>query len=471
MAKNRVELNMWQSKLVNSDRRFVCLLNEFGSGKSFAASWKAHLLSDNIPNNNGVIIRNLHEDIRRNTAPLYCQYALQCDIDLLPSSINYNKSTKAMKYGNNSTINFIALDRAEDVKKIKNDVFGWGWLEQAEELTDEVFPAVVRRTRLNKNKKLNKVFLTANAEEGSWIYDTFFRDELNVIHEIINTPYGDKKISHGIWRGIDDDFLGIMAPPGANAMNLPDDYYADIIKTSPQDVVMRYVYNIPTGKGGLVYPFTDANIIEEDEYDMYLNRISDIDMLFEGQDYGISETNPMVWLFGHRSASTADIIITDEYYEFEKGISAASDYVKSVRATQGYQPHFTVGCPRTFQTEGTSERKPANLFNEYGIGITQFPILFDVRQPLVEMEIQSGRLKIFRRCENLIKELKTRKWKDIAKKTAKDHATEALERAVSKLIATGRGSSIDAANINTTMDSKQRKVQRTMTAGMLNESF
>ena len=47
---------------------------------------------------------------------------------MLPGDHIYNKSIKTLTYPNKSVVNFIAIDRPDDVKKIKNDVFGWVWL-------------------------------------------------------------------------------------------------------------------------------------------------------------------------------------------------------------------------------------------------------------------------------------------------------------------------------------------------------
>jgi len=254
--------------------------------------------------------------------------------------------------------------------------------------------------------------------------------------EIERDTIDNIKCEWGYWKGLDENYLGIIAKPKVNEPNLPAGYYDSLKKLYPNDWVLKYVYSQWTGKTGMVYPFNDENIVEPDDY-FDLNNIPFHWQLFEGQDYGISETNPMVWLW-FLMLENGDIHLVNEYYEYEQGIDHCIRYVKEFNTIfdkQQIKSRFIVGCPRTFQREGTSEKKPADLFRNQGIPISEYKIHFDIRQPIVSKLIEENRFKIWRRCENTIRELNRRRWKNI--KTADDHATEALERALSKMMTIG----------------------------------
>ena len=174
----------------------------------------------------------------------------------------------------------------------------------------------------------------------------------------------------------------------------------------------------------MVYPFSDKNVI----YDHWfkLNSLPKFAQVAYAQDYGISDTSPMVWLTIVKYDEKYYVI--NEYYEYEQGIDAVNDYVDSLNAIRTNKLEFVVGCPRTFQREGTSKGKtPANLFK---MKVNAYPVPFESRQPILAKLIEDERFFVYADCVNTIKEFKNYKWRNF--KNADNHAIEAIERAIHK---------------------------------------
>jgi PBSX family phage terminase large subunit len=418
MEVNEFVLNEWQDAFVFSDKRFVALFNEFGSGKTSAGIIKSWLLLEEYANNFGVVIRNFRDDLRNATIPQYFELIFGIR-NYIPPDVGWNKTNNLLTLSNGSQLKFMALDRPEDATKLKNLVIGFFWIEQAEEIPEEVFTMLQGRLRLKSVPHYG--FITGNPEGGDhWIKKTFYSHPLNVTVEEIDGI----NVQYGFWGK--NDSLGITARPLSNEKNLPEGYYKGLKETFPREWQIKYIYSMWTGLSGLVYPFEDDNIVYENEQ-FSLNDLPKYSIVAYAQDYGISDTSPMVWLTLVKHDGTYYVV--DEYYEYEKGIDDVCNYVKSLNAIHMKQPLFTVGCPRTFQKEGTSGgRKPVHLFRQNGINIDKHAVPFETRQPVLAKLIETKKFKIFSNCENTIKEFRSYKWKNF--KTADNHAIEAIERAI-----------------------------------------
>ena len=456
MEKNReFKLNKWQDKFVFSNDRYTALFNEFGSGKTSAGIIKAHNLLQDYPNNFGIAIRNFREDLRTGTIPQYFNLIFG-NRNLVPENVYWNSTNSLLRLENGSELKFMALDRPEDVGKLKNIVIGFFFIDQAEEIAEEVFTMLDGRLRLPGMK--HQGFITGNPEGGDhWIRTKFYNKHLDVN----KTEIDGVKTEYGYYQGLNENYYGIVAKPLGNAANLPGGYYERLKQSFPRDWQLKYIYSLWTGKSGLVYPFTDDSIIYENEQEFQLNSVPEYSRICYAQDYGISDTSPMVWLTLVKYNECYYLI--NEYYEYEKGIDHVCDYAKNINSIIWIKPEFTVGCPRTFQREGTSRGKtPADLFRKQGLNITKFPVPFETRHPILAKLIETGNFKIYSDCENAIKEFKSYKWRNI--KSANNHAIEAVERAIARFVTVNRSKEPE-------LDSKKQKALRPMTAGMMGSDF
>lgn len=425
-AKNKVTLNKWQETFIHSSKRYLALFNEFGSGKTTAGILRFAKMMQENPNNYGVVVRNLHDDLRNATIPQFFDLLFGSRFEV-PENIYWNSTNKFMRLPNGSEIQFLALDRPDTYRKLKNLVVGCFFIDQGEEIAEEVWTILEGRMRLTGVQ--HSGFMTGNPEGGDhWIKDKFYAKPINVTKYKID----DIETEYGYWQGITSDYVGIVAKPLSNALNLPAGYYERLKQSFPRDWLLKYVYSLWTGKVGMIYPFSDKNIIYE-PYPFDLDSLPKYSVVGYAQDYGISDTSAMVWLTVVKHDEMYYVI--DEYYQFEQGIDAVCDYVKLNNDKMNIPARWTIGCPATFQKEASESKRqvnrmPVELFRAQGIDIGKYPVSFESRQPILAKLIEDGKFKVFARCENLIKELKGFKWKNF--KTANNHAIEAVERAIHK---------------------------------------
>lgn len=145
-----------QDAFMFSEAKFPAYVASWGTGKSFAAIQRGLLLSDESPDNLGVIFRREFTDLRDSTLK---DFELYTGLKV--------GSDRSVTLANGSTILFRHLEEMHGTMQNMN--LGWFWIEQAEELeTDTQF--FVLHGRLRRNVKRRSGFITANTNGRNWIY-------------------------------------------------------------------------------------------------------------------------------------------------------------------------------------------------------------------------------------------------------------------------------------------------------------
>ena len=150
-------------------------------------------------------------------------------------------------------------------------------------------------------------------------------------------------------------------------------------------------------------------------------------------DYGISQVNPMAWYIVWKRPDGV-LWILDEFYKRPCMPKEVAEWVNAQRTIWDSRRKLMgcYGCPRTFQKEKDG-RTPAQYLNsDHGIVVSQHPVHFEVRYPIVFQALNDKRIKISEKCTNLIAELQSLTWE--TKDTGADHAIEALERGAVKAL-------------------------------------
>jgi len=340
----------------------------------------------------------------------------------------YNKTEKHLVCPNQSEVFFIALDKEYQIRKLKGTKFGVLWIDQVEEVDKGIFDMACGRVR-HAVPFRQKIF-TCNPEGGDhYLKELFFNQDIKTKKENMLFQGAKWPIYYGYWRGLNENYLGITAKPLANKSNIADPlYYENLVRTLPREWVLKYVFANWFGKTGLIYPLNAENIIqhlpfESDELMYPVTR-------FELNDYGISDTSPMVWL--NVVFYNGNYYITDEYYHYNGDIQKTAEYVRDLESKFSIKPLYRIGCDRAFQREGTSNNlTPAKLFGQYGVLLSQFRIHLNTRRPILQKLFEQGKIKILEsECQFLLQELRGLKWNN--EKSAPAHAVEALERGLAK---------------------------------------
>jgi hypothetical protein len=140
---------------LHSKARYPGFIGAWGVGKSLVGIGRGMRLSEQFPNNLGVIFRKEYEDLKDSTVKDFQDYTgLKVD------------SGREVKLSNGSIIMFRHL---EEMNNIQNINLGWFWIEQAEELdTDDQFFKLFGRLR--RKDVDHSGFITANTNGHNWIY-------------------------------------------------------------------------------------------------------------------------------------------------------------------------------------------------------------------------------------------------------------------------------------------------------------
>jgi len=381
---------------------------------------------ERFPGNIGVVIRNTTDELKMTTIPEYFEVMFR-DRFAPASGYYWNKTEKHLILPNSSEVWFIALDNERQLKKLKGPKFGALWIDQCEEVEQNVFNLACSRVR--HDVPFRQKIITCNPEGGDhYLKELFYCQDIKTKREKIFFQNKQWPAYYGYWKGLDDSYLGITAKPMANAANIPDEkYYETLVKTLPHEWVLKYVFANWFGKTGLIYKLADGAIVSSLPF---VSCMLEFPVTrFELNDYGISDTSPMVWL--NIVYMNGLYYITDEYYHYDAAIESTAQYVQELETKFSIESLYRVGCPRAFQREGTSNNlTPAIIFKEHGISLSPFPVHIDTRRPILQRLFEQDKIKIHESCRELIKELRGLKWSN--EKTAPAHAVEALERGLTK---------------------------------------
>lgn len=144
-----------QAEFIRSTARYPAYVGAWGTGKSTALIARAMILSEQCPNNLGVIFRKEFTDLRDSTVKDFEDY----------TGLKV-RSDRSVKLHNGSVILFRHL---EEMNNIQNMNLGWFGIEQAEEMeTDDQFFKL--HGRLRRDGAQRSGFIIANTNGHNWVY-------------------------------------------------------------------------------------------------------------------------------------------------------------------------------------------------------------------------------------------------------------------------------------------------------------
>jgi len=391
LNQKNIVLHPIQDKFVYGNWKYGGYFGEFGNGKTLAGILRSIRLST-IPNNTGIILRKIFADLRDTTLASFHEY--------FPNLKKfYNETKHAHIFPNGAIIRWRGIDRIGTIERLKNYDIGWFWIEQAEEVLEEAWHILCGR--LKKNVKLQSGWITANPAGHNWCWKLFIG------------PYKNKEYEY------------FQPPARWNAPNLPKGYYEEKERMWPKAMVDRFLNGLHEGYEGLIY-----DCFSTEKHVKIINMNGNVDKVFEAQDYGISNTSPMVWLWVAKLKDNTYYVF-DEYYKYNAKLREVSSFISAKRLTMQFQIMATYGCPRTFHKEKDG-LSPADYFRKnYGIIIRPYYVNFEVRYPILYNLFKANRLFISPKCTNLINEISKYVWENYEKNDF--HAIEALERLCAKL--------------------------------------
>ena len=164
-----IEPTPTQEKFVFSDKKFSCFSGGWGNGKTTAGCLRSLVLSS-YPNNFGLVGRLTYPELRDTTRRSFFEI---CPPDFYDPSEGgeWRISENHLKFKNGSEIIFRHLDQVSE-KELLSLNLGWFYIDQAEEVSEQIF--LILQSRLRLNTVPNRYgFVTCNPEPGNWIYRRF----------------------------------------------------------------------------------------------------------------------------------------------------------------------------------------------------------------------------------------------------------------------------------------------------------
>ena len=199
-----------QFDLINDKTRFLLITGSAGSGKTIFCSFKTIMYAIEHPKARVGVFRSTLPALRE-TAMLEIRTLL----DNLGVEYKENKSNAIMTLSNGATISFTPLD---DDRKIRSLNLDFIFVEQCEEVSEEVFDELALRLRGEVSlSDYGQVLLIAQPEAKThWIYKRFYQIKVNdpdykyVHFSYLDNPYlqdeqrryyeGLKETNYDRWR-------------------------------------------------------------------------------------------------------------------------------------------------------------------------------------------------------------------------------------------------------------------------------
>jgi phage terminase large subunit len=381
-------LNKKQDDFIFCNDLSTCLKGTWGCGKSLAGLYAANRECEENPRNLYLITRNEWVDLRDSTIHDWNEF--------VGRPINGDKN---VIYPNGSVLMF---RHGADLNALKNSNLGGALMVQAEEESEDTFWFL--KGRLRRKEGTRQLRLECNYDGHNWIYKLFNEQKIGTL---ITTNTFD------------------------NEKNLPADYIPSL-KKLPKRLQERHLYGSDTDMEGRVFDEFDLSkhIINPFEVPKEWNKIISL-------DHGVTNPTAVLWICIDQDGN---LFVYDEHYEAGKTVSYHAEQIKKRLNDNVIKWLGDPSCnSRTREKNG----QLYSVFDEYkDNGINFFPadnaLLAGINR--VNEYFKSGKLKIFKNCENTIREVENWKWKKLKPglernqpeepEDKNDHACDALRYAV-----------------------------------------
>jgi phage terminase large subunit len=350
-ANNEPVILDWASdtqKAVFEYGPFPCLASGgFGSSKSFAFCLKALWLSDTFPNNRGVVARKEFEMLKNTTMSTFFKI---CPPESYQNGGRRSDSEKILRLNNGSEILWMHLDDPETENVIRGLEINWFFLDQAEEIEEEIFDMML--ARLGRWDKATVPDWMIEKEGGikkwAWLNPATGKPLVPTYPMLACNP--DTEL-HWLWRRFHPDSsewrdkyakknYKMFQMDSRENKFLPKQNL-DAMLEQDESFVRRFVYGqwgIPEGQIHFVDPLS---IIEgSDEIVRYLNNSC---TLHRSMDHGDASPTCCLWWAVDRSGN---VIFYREYYVPNRLVS---DHRKAITELSQYEKYdFNLADPSIF---------------------------------------------------------------------------------------------------------------------------
>lgn len=341
----------------------------FRCGKSFLFQLIAWILGAYYRNLNILYVRDTYKQLQDSVIKQFLK-----DFGKYNQFV-YKKTDRIAEFETGSVINFRAFDQDTNILSNEYDAV---FICQGEDIPEELFLQILGR--LSGGKSLGKALLFNEGNPASTYVKKRYKDTTR-----------EQRENLGIY------FL--EAETFDNKDNLPDGYIDNLLKNYPESWINRYVY------GG--WEQIDEMVFSEFRESRHVVDIVDPAGITDyhkraiGGDYGYR--NPSAFLWGYKDFD-GTIIIYDEFYK----TGQLPDELAKANLRHGRQMTFMDFSIKKPDRDGKSLWGDLQQLGVWLIESNKDEINNIL---LVNSLLKTGKLKITKNCENLLREIKGYKWK------------------------------------------------------------
>ena len=403
-----------QTEFHTSPAKYRFFGGGFGNGKTVAGCVEAFALCLEYPGCHGLICRATRPELEATTMETWWNGGGGGETDWkgLPQAVvrSHNKSKHRIELINGSVIHYWPLD---DPKKLTNLNLGWFLIDQAEEVTEEMFMMLQGRLRQQNAPRCGLLLFNPNGHDWIWRRLVFL-------------------------KGAYKDHVLIHAKTSDNP-NLPSDYIEQFA-SYPEAWRKRFFegsFDVFTGQ---IWP----------EYDPDLHEINPVPIenwweICEGIDHGRRNPTAILWAAFFTRYGQNYCFIFDEHYESGKKVSYHANKLLENRALLGINPMWTVIDASASQKDPNTERSVIDEYWDCGVSVVPSDrhriariarvaewLTPDEKVPHpITGELRKGgwpRLYIFKSCINLKEHVPQYKWKPQPPTATEDAKEEPLKK-------------------------------------------
>jgi PBSX family phage terminase large subunit len=365
-----IKLNLNQAEFIQCDQPVVSFFGGIGNGKTYAGILKGLLrvLNKDQAPQLGMIARQTYPELRDSTQRTFFELAHK--IGLMPGiHYDYKKQENRVIFKNGHEIIFRSLD---DPAKLLSINLGWFYIDQMEEVSEEVFLTLLGRLRAVDTPQC---WGTGNPLGHNWVW-----------HRFIHNPVKGN--------------IMFSARTDENKKNLPDGYIDSLLNNYNEIWVNRYVYGSWDAFEGQIYPDFEPSVHVVGDFtpDPAWRR-------FIAIDHG--RTNPTAVLWGAVDQDDA-LWIYREHYEAGKDVDYHARAVKAHQNEGQYETYLIDPS-----TGAGKKDDPETIGNRYRqLGVPVIGANNDVQGGIdkVTQYFKLNKIKITQSCESLRRELVNYQW-------------------------------------------------------------
>ncbi|MAE86742.1 MAG: PBSX family phage terminase large subunit [Flammeovirgaceae bacterium] len=405
MKTINIDLNPNQARFIKDQSPVVGFYGGIGNGKTYAGILKGlvRVLDKDQPPQLGMISRLTYPELRDSTQRTF--FELTHMFGLLPGiHYEYNKQENRVLFKNGHEIVFRALD---DPAKLLSINLGWFYIDQAEEVSEDVFLTLLGRLRAVNDPKC---WITGNPLGHNWVWHRFIHDpvEGNVMYN---------------------------AKTEENVANLPPGYIDSLINNYNEIWVNRYLYGSWDAFAGQIYPdySSKAHVVADRDIPHSWRR-------FIAIDHG--RTNPTAVLWGAVDEDD-NLWIYREHYQAGQDVDYHAKVINAHRKEGMYETY--VIDPSTGAGKKDDPETIGNRYRQLKVPVVGANNDVQGGIDKVTQYLKKNKIKIMESCTNLKWEMVNYQWEQPSASRAllnqpekplkkDDHAVDSLRYLVGEAV-------------------------------------